>query len=186
MFPRILALSGLILLLSACASLPDDVAVEQPDALPEFSAVLSDPERYTGLEVVFGGNIVDVTNHADSTTIEMLQLPLYSSGRPRDEVSRSGGRFRVTFDTFLDPEIFTKGRQLTIRGNLMGTEDGKIGSHPYSFPSVSGTGLYLWREQLDKVEVHYVMGINSFAPYGYPFHDRRLTRPAVRKATKSD
>ena len=88
----ILTLSGLFLLLTGCASLPDDVAVEQPDNLPAYSDVKTDPGQYQGREAVFGGNIVRVINQADVTTVEVLQLPLYSSGRPQPDTSRSLGR----------------------------------------------------------------------------------------------
>ncbi|MAD45878.1 MAG: hypothetical protein CMI02_06965 [Oceanospirillaceae bacterium] len=184
----ILTLSGLFLLLTGCASLPDDVAVEQPDNLPAYSDVKTDPGQYQGREAVFGGNIVRVINQADVTTVEVLQLPLYSSGRPQPDTSRSLGRFRVTFDTFLDPEIFTKGRQLTVRGVISGVTRATIGEHPYDFPQIEGNGLYLWDELNDTVEIRYIRGIHGYYPYysdpfatPYPLRLHRLPHPPASK-----
>jgi len=189
MFTRITSLTVVLLALTGCASLPDDVAVADPEALPTFNEVRTNPDKFEGQEAVFGGNIVEVNNGTDLTTIEVLQLPLYSSGRPKADKDQSGGRFKVAFPGFLDPEVFTKGRQLTVRGILDGVEKGRIGEHPYEFVSLKGSGLYLWDELTDEVEVRYIRGIHGYYPYySDPFvtpYPIRIYRPVNPGTTKN-
>ncbi|WP_430462802.1 Slp family lipoprotein [Thalassolituus sp. LLYu03] len=152
-------------LLSGCASYPKAIEVPAPEQLPAFTTVQRDTDQLTGQTVVLGGAIVSVTNKASHSVVEVLQLPLFASGRPRSDKDASAGRFRVAFNQFLDPEIYASGRLLSVRGKVAGAEEGTIGEHPYRFITVDGDGLYLWPKQSDDVQVHYYMGINSYYPY---------------------
>jgi outer membrane lipoprotein len=173
-------LSVLTLALAACASYPKSVAVDTPDNLPTLSQLQHNPEAYLGSQVVLGGRIVAITNYADGSSVELLQLPLYSSGRPKEDVRATSGRIRVHFDQLLDPEVYAKGQLLTVRGIILGKEDSTIGEHPYSFISINGNGLYLWPER-DDPEVIYVMGShNSLFPYyREPFYAPVPPRPST-------
>ena len=164
-------------LAAGCASFPDEIAVEDADSLPTFGDVQNNPDEFKGRQMVLGGMIVSVRNDKDHSTLEVLQLPLYSSGRPQP-TDKAGGRFRVVFDEFLDPEVYSNGKMVSVRGVLTGTESGKIGEHPYTFLMLKGDGHYLWRDQPDEVQVRYYMGINTYYPY-YPVYVRPV-RPAPR------
>jgi outer membrane lipoprotein len=164
-FTKPVLLSVLSLTLGACASYPKSVAVDTPDNLPTLSQLQQNPEAYVGSQVVLGGRIVAVTNFADGSTVELLQLPLYTSGRPKNDVRSTSGRIRVHFEQLLDPEVYAKGQLLTVRGIILGKEDSTIGEHPYSFVSIDGNGIYLWPER-DDPEVIYIMGVqNGLFPY---------------------
>lgn len=165
--PTILLIPALLLsaLLGGCASLPDEVAVDDPGQLPAFADLQANPDQYKGQPVVLGGMVVSVTNSSDSSTLEVLQLPLYSSGRPKTGSDQTGGRFRAVFSGFLDPEVYANGRMVTVRGQVSGSEEDKIGDHPYTYLILQGDGHYLWREQPDEVQVRYYMGIQSYYPY---------------------
>lgn len=162
---RLLLVSATLLLLSACASLPDSIHVEQPDQLPPYAEVKADPARYQGQTLIAGGLIVSVRNEADHSVLEVLQLPLNRSGRPAADSHRSQGRFRVTFTELLDPEIYSNGKAITVRAQVSGYEDDRIGQHPYRYLTLLGNGYYLWPEQPDEVQVRYYMGLHTYTPY---------------------
>lgn len=159
------AVMAALALLGGCASFPNAIEVPEPDQLPAFTQVQASTDTFKGQTVVFGGSVVSVTNQADRSVVELLQLPLYDSGRPRPDTDKSAGRFRVTFSQFLDPQVYGNGRMLTVRGTVSGSEEGSIGEYPYRFVTLEGNGLYLWPEQTDDAQVHYYMGINAWYPY---------------------
>lgn len=151
--------------LTGCSSFPTAIAVPEPEQLPAFVSIQGDTGHYQGQTVVLGGAIVSVTNEANRSVVEVLQLPLYGSGRPHGDTDKSAGRFRVSFDQFLDPQVYSNGRMLTVRGTVSGSEEGSIGEYPYRFITLRGNGLYLWPDQADEVQVRYYMGINTYYPY---------------------
>jgi len=161
---RILISAALAVVLGACASLPDEIAVSEYELQPAFSELNAHPDVYNGQQVALGGMIVSVTNDKASSTVEVLQLPLYGSGRPNPDTDKAGGRFLVTFEQFLDPEIYSRGKMLSVRGSISGSKNSTIGDHPYTYLTMKGDGLYLWSEQPDEVQVQYYMGIHT-SPY---------------------
>jgi outer membrane lipoprotein len=161
MLKRFYVLS-LILGLSACSVVPKSIQVEKGKNLVNYSDVKPDQNTQEGEWVRWGGVIAEVTNNADSTTIEMVQLPLRQYGRPI-ETRQSGGRFRVNVDGFLDPIVFSEGRSITFAGQLNGIEEGSIGEYVYKFPLVNSEGYELWEE----VRPVDVAGFNTFYPYGF-------------------
>jgi len=142
---RVMKLAGLsagALLLSACATIPEDL---QPvsERQPSLAEVLQDPDVFEGVEVVWGGVIASVSNLADGTRLEIVSRPL---GRDKRPVSgdRSDGRFRAFFPGFLDPQVYAPLREVTVRGQVTGVTDGVVGAFPYAFPQVEAAAVHLW------------------------------------------
>jgi outer membrane lipoprotein len=163
MLKRFCVLS-LILGLSACSLVPKSIQVDKDKNLVNYSEVKPDEDAKKGEWVRWGGVIAEVTNNADSTTIEMVQLPLRNYGRPI-ETRQSGGRFRVNVDGFIDPLVFSEGRSVTFAGQIDGVEEGAIGEYIYKFPVVNSEGYELW-EEARPVDI---AGFNAY-PYGiYPY-----------------
>lgn len=158
-------LPALLALLAGCSSLPQAIRVDKETPLPSYADVRKTPANYTGKTLVVGGLIVTVSNEADHSVIEMLQLPLNSNGRPGTDTSKSAGRFKVRIDAFLDPEIYSNGRYLSVRAQVTGTEDGSIGKHPYEYLILHADGYYLWPDQADEVQVRYYMDNTHYVPY---------------------
>src|SRR6185437_7046096 len=54
------------------------------------------------------------------------------------------GRFVACKQGFYDPEVFAKGREITVTGSLDGTVQHKIGEYDYTYPRVAANTIYLW------------------------------------------
>jgi len=95
--------------------------------------------------VRWGGTIAKVTNTAsDTTQVEIVSRPLYRSGRPVVD-DRSDGRFIAEFNEFLDPEIYTLGRALSVIGIVSDSVDGTVGESTYRFPRVQVSDFRYWK-----------------------------------------
>jgi outer membrane lipoprotein len=157
---------SLIIGLSACSTVPKSIQVGKEKNLVNYSEVKPETDTKEGEWVRWGGIIAEVKNNVDSTTIEMVQLPLRNYGRPI-ETSESGGRFRVNVEGFLDPIVFSEGRSVTFAGQLEGVEEGSIGEYVYKFPVVNSEGYELWEEVRPVDVARYNAFPYGFYPYGF-------------------
>lgn len=133
---RRLLLATLAVMLTGCAG-----TVSREDSGPTLAEVLRSGE--SGTQVHWGGRIVTVRNLADRTLIEVLSLPLDSSGQPRTDL-RPAGRFIVDRPGFLEPHEYAVDRLLAVRGRFNGFTRGTVGDAPYRYPVVIGEQLMLW------------------------------------------
>ena len=134
-----------VLMLFGCAAMGPLPISKAPVANLPVAEVRTDPTRFIGTEVRWGGVITQVENKAKETLVEIVSRPLTRSGQPR-ESGGSGGRFIASFQGFFDPVVYKKGMQLTVLGSITGQTKRSIGEHDYSFPLVSATASYLWPE----------------------------------------
>ena len=95
--------------------------------------------------VRWGGTIVGIVNTDDNKTqVEIVSRPLQRSGRPINN-DRTDGRFIAEFNDFLDPEIYTTGRDLSVIGTVTDIVDGRIGETEYRFPLLLVTDHRYWK-----------------------------------------
>ena len=95
--------------------------------------------------VRWGGTIVGIVNTEDNKTqVEIVSRPLQRSGRPINN-DRTDGRFIAEFNDFLDPEIYTTGRDLSVIGTVTDIVDGRIGETEYRFPLLLVTDHRYWK-----------------------------------------
>lgn len=146
-----------LMLLSGCASqIPASIKTPPiPDT--EFQQAKQSVNTYQNQNVRWGGKIISVENKADSTWIEILASPLNSYGKPSYRKSYEG-RFIARVNGFLDPEHYSKDRNLTIFGTIETEFVKRIDEYPYSYPLVNVKEYYLWPEYR-----HYT------ARYRYPY-----------------
>lgn len=111
-----------------------------------FEEIKKTPDNYKGKIVVLGGDIIKVSNFREYTQIELLEKPADYLLKPRD-TDRSGGRFMVVFNDYLDPAIYTKGRQLTVAGEIIGQKKGPLGEIEYVYPLLEAIEIHLWPER---------------------------------------
>jgi outer membrane lipoprotein len=127
---------------------------EAADPNLSFPLVLEDPLEYAGSTVIWGGRIIKVVNHLDSTELFILEAPLdYTQEPGRAESSR--GRFIVRSKTFLDPEVYKKGLKVTVAGRVLGKETLPLGQAQYNYPIISVRQLYLWRAERQRRNDYY-------------------------------
>jgi outer membrane lipoprotein len=169
-------LAGILLLgagcLSACAPAISRQFREQIGTPPAFERLMAQPEEFQGREVILGGYVLETRNRADESLVTVLQAPLDFLNRPKGK-DLSRGRFLVRTDTFLDPEIYEKGRELTVGGRVSGVRNQPLGDGTYPYPVIEAVELHLWPEETPSVWPH-----PPYYDYGYyhPWYYHRWHR----------
>jgi outer membrane lipoprotein len=139
---RVLPLTCVLLLLSACASAPDRFQEGLREPFPQQLA--ASPQAVTkGQRLTWGGIVIEARNLADRTLLEVLAYPLDRRGRP-DTDATPRGRFLADHPGFLEPRDYAPGRAVTVSGALLGYQDGKVGEADYRFPAIAAEQLELW------------------------------------------
>ncbi|MEJ8568383.1 Slp family lipoprotein [Elongatibacter sediminis] len=161
-----------LLALAACSTVPPRLQGEYADISP----ARVEPSAF-GQSVRWGGVIVGVRNEADRTCFEILSRDLGTGLRPRLE-DRTAGRFMACKPGFYDPEVFAKGREVTLTGRIETIEEHKIEAFDYRYPVLEVDELVLWEERREVI-VHHDYPYDPFwfpyyrgGPYWgyYPFH----------------
>ncbi len=133
------------LLIAGCAPFSKAV-LQQVDEGVTFAEVQRDPYRFMGKKVLWGGVIVETTNTEGGTLIKVRQTDLDFETRPKD-LDTSKGRFLVRQGGFLDPAIYTEGREITAFGEIVGKKDMPLGEILYTYPVLRSEALHLWDER---------------------------------------
>lgn len=142
---RLLAIFLTVLLLSGCIAVPEQLAGEYPQITPQDSG-----QGNINTRIRWGGMIIDTRPEEDQTCFEILSKRLDRSMRPLDE-DQTGGRFIACKEGFLDPEVYTKGREVTLTGVINGSDIRKVGEFDYRYPLVNVQFLTLWEQRPDVV-----------------------------------
>lgn len=156
----ILVISGSLLLLSGCVSIPDAIKGTSPTPVERVVVVQNAPKQFTGAEARFGGTVVGVANEPGRTVLEIATVPLDAGARPAlGEPSQ--GRVLAAINGFLDPVDF-KGQLVTVVGPITGVLEGKIGMTPYRFVTMDASGFKRWH-----VTQQIVMPPQPMDPWGW-------------------
>ena len=158
----LIVILGVSVLIHGCATTGKKDSTEPAYEKIPFSEILASPESYRGKVVRLGGVIVNTENLKEETVLEILEKPLSSQGRPTSG-DRSGGRFMVTFDRFLDSAVYRPDRPVTIVGEIVGQKAALIGEAMYRYPLLSGRDVRLWgkRDNFDRPRMHIGIGIGG-------------------------
>ncbi len=111
----------------------------------------------------WGGVIVETSNLADTTELQILAYPLKSDGRP-DPTAAPIGRFIARQSGYLESVDYRKGRQITATGQVTETRSGRVGEATYAFPVMQADQLVLWPEESTrdtKPRVNFGIGVGS-------------------------
>lgn len=133
------ALLLLSVLLAGCASGP--LKTEGVSELTPDEATTPDS---VGATVLWGGVVVSATNLAERTRLEIVGYPLDSySQRPKAD-AEPAGRFLAYKAGYLETAEYKRGSRVTLRGEITGSEEGRVGEAPYTYPTVEIEALELW------------------------------------------
>lgn len=150
--------------LAGCATTVPEAIREVPPGNPSPVEVRAAPERFEGERVRWGGTISGVENREQETWIEVVARTLKDNGRP-EEGDVSYGRFLARVEGFLDPAIYSEGREITVVGTLGESVTRRIDRHPYRYPVVEVSSHHLWPVER-RVPAYY------HDPYWYdPWYD---------------
>ncbi|OOP57015.1 MAG: hypothetical protein AYP45_05675 [Candidatus Brocadia carolinensis] len=133
----------LLLLIAGCAPVISKQIRDQVRPDITFSAVLNNPENYKGQMIVLSGIVLKTENTKEGTLLQILQRPAGFRGKPKD-VDETGGRFLALDSRYLDVNVFTKGRAVTIAGEVREKRTLPLDKTEYTYPLISVKELYLW------------------------------------------
>jgi len=111
----------------------------------------------------WGGVIVETSNLADTSELQILAYPLKSDGRP-DLSAAPTGRFIARQTGYLESVDYRKGRQVTATGPVTEKRNGQVGEATYTFPVMLTEQLVLWPEESTreaKPRVNFGVGVGS-------------------------
>jgi outer membrane lipoprotein len=140
-------LSALVLGVSGCAVVSEDLQV-QSDPNLTFTQVKTAPERYAGEMVIWGGYIIENRAGRDKSSLVILQAPLAFNQEPKSR-DASRGRFIAVADRYLDPEVYSKDRPVTVAGEVAQDTLELEGDSYGVYPVVGIREIHLWAEPLD-------------------------------------
>jgi outer membrane lipoprotein len=142
---RLIVLFCLLSWLSGCAHVISSQERSKARKDLSFSTILANPEAYQGETVVWGGKVIDTVNEESLALIKVLQIPLDYFGMPEDE-EMSQGRFIAEVQRYVDPEIYRKGRMITLAGEILGKKVEPLGEMEYTYPLVRVKEIHLWKQ----------------------------------------
>lgn len=168
-FPA-LALISVTAWLGACATVPEPLRGEFPSGTPQLIA----NQNTANQRVRWGGQIIDTRPGKNETCFELIGWALSDIARPQPG-NGAQGRFIACAPGFFDPEVYGKGREVTVVGLLGSAETRKIGDYDYRYPRVTADQVYLWPEREEYEDGYYPY---YYDPFFYPgFSHRYYRRP---------
>ena len=174
MINKALINSGLLLsifLISACSShIPPEIK-EPVAGSPGVDQVRNQLEAFQSKKVRWGGIILETENKQNASWLKIIALPLNEYGEPRD-TDQSPGRFIAIVDEFLEPQLYTRDRQITVTGHVLRHETLKVGDFSYDYPVIQVEHYYLWPIQTEPDYDDYppYLWYDPFYPWHYPYY----------------
>ena len=177
-FTKFLALGLFLFLISGCAYPISKELRQEASKELTFSMVLQNPTAYIGSIIIWGGKIIETQNVAGGSKIIVLETPLDYQEMPEAE-KYSQGRFIAKSSTFLDPEVYKKGKKITVAGEIIGKETKALGKTGYTYPVVMIKQMHVWK----KYRAYYAYppsyyygpyygpygSYGPYGPYGSPY-----------------
>jgi outer membrane lipoprotein len=167
---RFLILAVASAALGACATMPQPLQ----GSYANVTTMAAQQGGAGGTQVRWGGEIIKTEPGPQETCFYVLSRPLDNQARPKLGTSgQSQGRFVACHPGFYDPEVFTRGRELTVTGTLHGTVSQKVGEYEYAYPRVEANVVYLWPKRPVYVNTPYPPGFYDpfwgpgWGPWGY-------------------
>lgn len=136
----------LVLSISGCAYPISQQLREEAAKNVTFPMVLNNPSAYVGDIVIWGGTIIRTLNLKAGTEIFVLDTPLNQRGAPQQDI-HSRGRFIAKTSGFLDPEVYKRGNQVTLAGEISGEKILPLGQTRYTYPVLMIKELHLWQKE---------------------------------------
>jgi len=166
-FLKILLSTLLIAASTSCSVISKDVKVDAKPQVP-FKTLLQEIDTYKGQTVILGGYILETSNLQSETILKILQTPLRIGEEPETR-DRSEGRFIVFYKGFLDPEVYSKDRTITVAGIVLGSSVEKIGDNQITYLNIENREIYLWPDYETQRPLFYP-GPHPRFWYRYPYY----------------
>jgi outer membrane lipoprotein len=152
----------LAVLLASCAPVLRKDYMEAGIRDIPLSKLKQDPEQFKGRLFILGGIIVNTKLTNKGSLIEAIHVKVDSRGYLE---GGTDGRFLALYPKeagMLDPQIYHKGRRVTLAAEFAGERTGKIDETKYVFPLFIIKDYHLWEERR-----YYYPGPSYYYPYPY-------------------
>lgn len=159
-------LATIVLLLSGCAHTMSKEFRQSATIPVDFRQLVENAEAYKGQRVILGGYVLEVVNKPGGTLLSVLQAPLDSQEKPKS-ADLSQGRFFVRTKQFLDPEVFSEGRRITVGGKVAEVQTAPIGKGFYRYPVIQAEELHLLPKDVPRATYPYPY---SYYYWPYPWY----------------
>ncbi|OGW48654.1 MAG: hypothetical protein A2078_13105 [Nitrospirae bacterium GWC2_57_9] len=136
-----------------------------------FSALRQNPDAYKGRVFVFGGVLIETRMTAEGSQVEAIHVPVDRYGYFHDR-GQSEGRFYAVLpqnEGMLDPEVYTKGRRVSIAAEFLELRKGRIDEMEYLYPVFRVRQVHLWPRERTYYPAYYYDP--WFHPYPYYYWD---------------
>lgn len=153
----------LLAALSSCAHVISPENRENAISGVPLSDLRSHADQYVEKAFIFGGIIADTSSKDDGTEMEVVQMPLDEWGYVASH-DKSEGRFIVIAKNHLDPLIFSKGREVTVSGVLIGIRTEKLHKKDYVYPLFRAKEIHLLPRRTYYRDSYY-----GHEPFYYPY-----------------
>lgn len=139
-----------------------------------LSEIKENPGIYKGKIFILGGIIVSARVTEEGSLVEAIYLHADSRGY----LDRgSNGRYIALYPResgILDPQIYRKGRRITLAAEFVSTREGKIDDANYVYPFFLIKDLYLWDERTYNYPSYYPYYYDPYwwgatYPYWWPY-----------------
>jgi outer membrane lipoprotein len=192
--PQILLLFILSLMFLSCSPVLNREYMREGSREVSFQLLRENPEAQKGRLFILGGVIVRTKFTAAGSQIEAMYVPVNGSGYFK-ESGRSEGRFLAVLPedrTMLDPEVYSRGRRVTLAGEFVELQSGWIGEMEYVYPVFEIKQIYLWPMENPYYPAPYYYYDPWFYPYpyyywdpwwSYPYYYRYYPAPPVYQRT---
>lgn len=140
---NIVCVIGIALLLQGCTYAISPEISHKADKTISFDRLQADPDEYKGKLLILGGIIAQTTAIKQGTLIEIEQKRLDYWGKP-ERMKRTGGRFLAFYPGYLDPLVYSPGRDITIAGEVQGISSPALGDKQYDYPVILTKEMKLW------------------------------------------
>jgi outer membrane lipoprotein len=184
----------LSLLLFSCAPVLNREYLREGSREASFQLLRENPEKHKGMLFILGGVIVRTKLTAEGSQIEAIHVPVDGSGYFK-ESGDSEGRFLAVLakdGTMLDPEVYHRGRRVTLAAEFVELRQGRIDEMEYEYPVFRIKQIYLWPQERLYYPAPYYYCNPWFYPYpyynwdawwSYPYNYRYYPLPPVYRRT---
>lgn len=119
-----------------------------------FKTLLLEADKHIGGTVIIGGYILETKNSVEESTLVILQSPL-GLGQEVKTKDHTEGRFIVVHKGFLEPEVYSKDRKITVAGVVIGSVTMTIDGFPHPHLKIRSREIFLWPEKQYPYYNHY-------------------------------
>ena len=149
-----------ILSLQGCGTILSASIIESRDSTILFSELLRAPENYIGKVLILGGTIISFQSGPKGGLLNILQRPLSDALKPQMG-DQTQGRFLVQSEKALDIDEFSKGRRITLAGEVIGKKIQTIDQMQYGYPLLNLKEYYLWSNRLMTPNIQMGIGYSG-------------------------